>query len=711
MKAKLKSANGFVRFLLNHGEKIGIAAILAVAGMLIWSSLGRPVIEESKQPPALTTAANGAKNKVETMSWDAFPEGERTDFAKFNAGSGERVASPVKPPDYPTMHRLNEPLIPPVKLRQDPVLLTVEDPEVRPGAGLWMSSNPEAIKKNLLAAMQKAARLQQEAAEEAERMAEETGGEGGRGGRGGGMPGGYGSRSEGGRGMGMGMGEMSGMKTKDGVLVLPPAGGAQMQGFEDIQEKSWVTVLAKIPIKQQFQMYEDALATARGFNVTADMPQYIGYEVQRAEVTDEGTGEFKTIKQVIPKTIIKTMSTWPIQTPDLVNPKYIHPLLTHPLPPMVMREWGDEITHTDLPLPKPEDLMGEALEETAPPAAEEEQGDPNDVFGSAARRAAPSAMGGYGGRGEGGPGMGMPGGYGGRGEGGRGMGMPGSYGGRGMEGGRGMGMPGGYGGRGEGGRGGMGMPMGMGPAVESLPEYAWDGRTKTILFRYIDDTVEPGHRYRYRVALALKDVNVDQPAKYLDPTVTARQAKAPARHRVTEFSKPSPVAVVPSPGLTFIAQTKDVTGAEPEARIIIKSVDSANAAEIAIDDWYPRGSVLNFARKAKIIWSTLYKIDPEEPQDSPDFEFLTGLTLVDLEGGDQLGKNRNLTAPARALVMDSSGRLTMQNELAQGKTIRAYDFIMKQNAEAARAAREMEDGRGGPGGRGPGGRGGGRGGF
>lgn len=697
MKAKLKGANGFVRFLLNHGEKIGIAAILAVAGMLIWSSLGRPVIEESKQPPALQTAANSAKSKVENMSWDAFPEDQRTDFAKFNAGSDERVSKPVDPKDYPNISSINPRVIEPVKLRQDPVLLTAEDLEVRPSAGLWMSSNPEAIKKNMLAAMQEAARLQKEAAEEAERMAEEAEGEGGRGGRGGGMPGGYGSRGEGGRGMGMGMGEMSGMKTKDGVLVLPPTGGAQMQGFEEILEKSWVTVLAKIPIKQQFQMYEDALATARGFNVTADMPQYIGYEVQRAEVTDEGTGEFKTIKKVIPKTVIKTMSTWPIQTPDLVNPKYIHPLLTHPLPPMVMREWGDEITHSDLPIPTPEDLMGEAMEEAAPAAAEEEEGDSDDVFGSAARRRTVpgGAMGGYGSRGE----MG------------RGMGMPGAYGGRGMEGGRGMGIPGGYGGRGEmgrggeGGRGGMGMAMGMGPAVEELPEYAWDGRTKTILFRFIDDTVEPGHRYRYRVALALKDVNVGQPAKYLDPTVTARQAKSktPASYRVTEFSEPSPVAVVPRPGLTFVAQTKDVTSAEPEARIIVKSVDSANAAEIAFDDWYTRGSVLNFARKAKIIWSTLYKIDQEEPQDSPDFEFLTGLTLVDLEGGDQLGKNRNLTAPARALVMDSSGRLTMQNELAQGKTIRTYDFIMKQDAEAARRAREMEDGRG------PGGRGGGRG--
>ena len=55
MKAKLKGANGFVRFLLQHGEKVGIAAILAVAGMLIWSSLGRPVVEE-------TQAAAGAQH-------------------------------------------------------------------------------------------------------------------------------------------------------------------------------------------------------------------------------------------------------------------------------------------------------------------------------------------------------------------------------------------------------------------------------------------------------------------------------------------------------------------------------------------------------------------------------------------------------------------------------------------------------------------------
>ena len=693
MKAKLKGANGFVRFLLQHGEKVGIVAILALAGMLIWSSLGRPVVDATRQPPALTQEANAAKTTVENMSWESFPETDKTDFSSFNARSDERVSKPVDPTQYPPLDPINPPVIDPVMLRQDPVLVAATDLEVRPGAGLWMSSNPEAIRENMRRAMEEAERLQQEAAEEAERMAEEAEGEGRGRGR---VPGGPGGFGEGGRG-GM-MGEISGMKTKDGVLVIPPPGGAQMQGFEEITETSWVTVLAKVPIKQQFQMYEDALATARGFNVTTDQPQYIGYEIERAEVTDEGPGKFTLLKRVLPKTVIEQMATWPIQTPDLINPKYNHPLLTFPLPPMIMREWGEEITHTDLPIPTPEELMGGAeIDPSQAPKTEEPKDDPNDPFGSAARRATQPGMMGRGGEG------GM---YGGRGmEGGRGIGGYGGYGGgRGMEGGRSMGMP--MGGRGgEGGRG-MGMPGMGGAGVTELPEYAWDGVTKTLLFRFFDDTVEPGHRYRYRVRLVLKDVNADQPAKFLDPTVSARQAKEKLRYRMTDWSEPSPTAVVPRPGLTYVAQTKDLSAPEPEARLIIKSVDSANAAEIAMDNWFPRGSVLNFAQKAKIIWSSMYKIDPTKPEDSPTFNFLTGLMLVDIDGGDQLvSKNRTLTAPARTLMMDSAGRLLMQSELAQGKAIREYDFIMKQDAEAARRAREMDAG----GERGPG-RGGGRGG-
>ena len=53
MKNSLKSGNWGVRFLLLHGEKIGVAAIGVCALMLVWSALGRDNLGEDKQPERL----------------------------------------------------------------------------------------------------------------------------------------------------------------------------------------------------------------------------------------------------------------------------------------------------------------------------------------------------------------------------------------------------------------------------------------------------------------------------------------------------------------------------------------------------------------------------------------------------------------------------------------------------------------------------------
>ena len=62
MKAKLKSANGFTRFMLAHGEKLGMTAVLAVAGLLIWKSLGRERLAADKQPHE--PAAEGRRRRT-----------------------------------------------------------------------------------------------------------------------------------------------------------------------------------------------------------------------------------------------------------------------------------------------------------------------------------------------------------------------------------------------------------------------------------------------------------------------------------------------------------------------------------------------------------------------------------------------------------------------------------------------------------------------
>jgi hypothetical protein len=699
MKAKLKSANKITGFLLAHGEKLGIVAVLVVAGLLIKASLGRERLPEEKFPPQLQSQAADAQRHYEEMTWDKFPPEERVDVVALKSVPDGGVAKPVDEEKWPILpESFNPPIVPPVGLRTDPDLLAPVNLEVNAASGLWAYGDPEVIRQRALEA---AERAQKEAKEEEERRREEEEdmdrGRGGRGeGRGFGGEGGF-------RG---GYGGMSGIEmTEDGAAVIRP-NMAAAPGLP-VRNESWVAVLAKVPIKGQVEKYRDALAKASGYNDQYDMPQYIGYVVERAEITEEGQQKWVALPSVLKRTIIDAMESRPIEPPELANPKYTHPLLTWPLPPMVLRPWGDEVTHSDLPIPTPEDMYEEQMEaaeaaEQKPKEGEEE----GDEFAAQQRRerdaAAPAMGGGEFGRGAyGDQGMyGRPpmGGFGG--EMGRGMG---GYGGE---------FGGGFGGemgRGYGGYGEMAMGRGSG-AYENLPEKPWDMKTKYYLFRYYDNTVEPGRRYRYRVKLALADVNSDSPERriaerYLDPTVNTRKAEGPkdrtgkpVRYRFTEWSEPSPVAAVPQPGLIYMAQVKPSANAttEPQALVLVKSLDAEAVAEVGLADWFSRGSVVNrMGEQAQIIWSPTFQVEDRdgERRPSPEFDFVTGVTLLDFTGGEVLNRNRELLAPARALVMDATGRMSVEEELADEMPVREYKVIVETIAEERR--NRQDDDRGG----------------
>jgi hypothetical protein len=605
--------------------------------------------------------------------------------------------------------------------------LAVTDLEVHGGSGLWASANPDTVKQKMLEAaanQQKQLKEDEEERRKMEQEAAQDGGRGGRGGRGRGERGGfgYGGEGSGGRGgFGRGYGGGDFPTTKDGVMIVQPKGGVPTQGFEDIQDRSWVVVLGKIPVKKQFDAYEETLSNARGYSQQADTPVYKGYQVERSEITESGAGPWQLIeKAVTAKTITSEIAWWPgaQASPEVPgNETYVHPLLTHPLPPMVLREWGPEVTHSGLPLIRPEDMYSEAggafgQEEDESAALdsskdEKAKGD-DDPFASKKPRVPPGGM--LGGEmGAYGPGMrgGPTGGYGAgmrgaEGYGGRGPGM-GGYGGAG----------GGMYGRGEsggrGGYGGMGGYGGLNSTGEmqiELPEYQWDGRTKFALFRYFDTTALPGHRYRYRVRLVLDDVNGTDNTmeKYVDKEVSERRKKSKG-YVFTDWSEPSPIASVPQAGRVFVAEAKPSSanvGSEPEARLLVKTLDKAQLAEAALGSWFTRGAVINqMATKAQIIWSQAINPGEEEQSESPDFNFVTGLTLLDFRGGEELNKNRDLKAPASVLFMDSAGKLILKNELDDVQTVREYDYMIKSKKEGERRQKEQAEGggRGGFGGR------------
>ncbi len=688
MKSNLKGGNAIVRLLLAHGEKIGMVAIIACAFMLLWSAMGVPRLEQGKDPDTLTKQANTAEQHINDFTYESVAKTDKTAVRK--AISIDLASMKAVDPDhFPNLDPQNPYIVAPQKWRTDPELLTAEDLEVRADLGLWATANPDTIKQRKLEAL--AEQQKEKAAAEAREARERDEAQGGEGrsprGR---------SRDE------RGGGEEERPRGPNSSIVLQPGTGVELEGFEEIEAQSWVTVLARVPIKAQNRLYEDALQSARGYQQQRDMPVYMGYLIERAEVTSEGLGEWKRLATVNKKVLIQELATYPVNPQEVVASKYVHPLLTHPLPPLILKEWDDRASHSSIPLAVDEEAaameMETAMMENESSAAEDAEGEDDMGFGRTTPRPGEIPPGGYSERGGmyGGEGYGRGGMYGG--EGGYGRGGGEGYG-------RGGGMYGGEGGYGRGGGEGYGRgSYGAGSGVE-IAEFNWDGKTSDVLLRFFDNTVQPGHRYRYRVKLALQDVNDRVPIRELDKTVTARRdALKPSMRtfRLTEWSKPSPIASVPLPARLYVMRAepaKDgVYNAQPKAELLIKALNSAFAAEIALAQSFTRGTVMNLREAAKVVWSNQYNV-----QKDPEFDFTTGATLVDIQGGDKLSsKNRDLLAPARVVLMDAAGKMTIKEELKDLPTVKGYQTILESPPD------ERGGGYGGEGyGRGGGGRGGG----
>ena len=685
MASKLKGGNAVVRLLLAHGEKLWMLGIVVCAGLVVWAAISRERLEDSQSPESLQNLIKRANSHMQDNTWEkASQEGKTLNASSVSTESMKPIPHEHFPPFKQDFNRR---VLDPVQQRTDPELMALVDLEVHGDSGILATSTAKSVAAKKRKALAAEEMLEKQKLKDKQRQRDnplfdepESG-----------------SRGSYGRNQVRG-GTVAG---KSGVIIERPRDGGQLQGFEDTSAKSWVTVVAKIPIKAQNLRYQNSLASARGYLPRQDVPQYKGYFVWRTEVTSSGEGPWKKIAQVAEKQILKQQTSKTSKAPRLVNSKYQHPLLTFPLPSLLLRAWDNRITHSEIPLLEDE-TFETAESETATEEEVETRGDA-DLFGSEAPTrddqgssyAAGRGRGaGYGGEMDGGRG----GGYGGEMFGGRGGGYGGEmFGGRG--GGYGGEMDGGYGGE-MGGRGSSGLAGGgYRAAPTALPEYAWDQETEFLLFRYIDDTVTPGKQYRYKVQLALVDANNGVEEAYLDKTVTERRSALSATpsklsYRLSPESEPSPVVSVPLPARVYLASGEPARDgnfyAEPVANLLVKAYEGKVAAEVARMEDVKRGRVVNMHEQAKVIWSNKFKEDTK-----PEFNFRTGITLLDISGGESLSrKNRDLTAPARAVMMDASGRMFIQSQIDDFDTVASYNEIIEGAKSNRSPSRPEFDGGG-----------------
>ncbi len=649
MKGNLKGLGGIKGLLLMHGEKAGIALVGLLALWFVYSSLGLEGLDSRYQATSLQSEISQANNTVQNAEWPP-PDSELAPNVRYAREVAKNADPVVDSGPYAIDGGGFMPVIPPTQRRSDPPMLGAVDVEAIGGSGLFAFVDAEILKQQALKQEALADERQREAEKQAEQQRQQA--EQGRG-----------------RGGPEGRGEMGAAfdpahPDRRAIQGMTRPAGAPLQGGERIERAYWATFVAKVPVREQRKLYQDAFQNARGYDPANDFPQYVGYIVERSEVERGKPLEWQRVPvyDAQRKSILanKPVNAKGVDTsvmnklyelaqefwagggpaPEPVAEHFLgDPVLTFPLPPLVGRDWGADVTHPDIPLA----INAPPLEEEIEPLAEA----PTDpAEGAALFQSRPDEQ----------QMLRQPAGRfgGGRLRGGRGFGGEGRlpFAGREM-----MGGPreGGFGG----GRGGPGQRTSLPRGVDF-----W-------LLRFMDFTVEPGKKYKYRVKLALADPNQGMPDRTLEPAVQdrLRAANRSSVRLVEEWSDPSPTVGIPLAGTVYVAETTPANekkfNDEPVVKLMVETFDvdaDGTAVHIAKEKEFRRGYVVNMHEKME------YTGDGDRWIDTFDkYRIQTGATLLDVAGGDRL--TRDMSAPARVLLMDPSGELSIRGELDDSTSV------------------------------------------
>jgi hypothetical protein len=441
-------------------------------------------------------------------------------------------------------------------------------------------------------------------------------------------------------------------RAEDAATALRPGGAAPFRPYDPAgnvpQGQRWVVLTGLIPIEEQFQEYYEYFKTAQ-VRGPGDVPAYVGYIVQRAEVSSPDAGEPLRWSETFysGKARRDAQLDWGSasrMTQDVVDPRFLDPeqRLNFPLPPSVDRGWDESVAHDpEIPLFRSDGEMYGLGEAETLEAAEHEN--PFDVFDPTRTfYGAPANVYNWSDSDYDGP-------------------MEGSY------------MPG-----------------------------QVHGRTSYYLFRFFDFNVEPGKRYRYRVRLVLRNPNLGVEDRYLSPEMLADKQqieqevkKLGAENKVSEaraayrrwemvesdWTDPSELISVPRDSrlLAVSVQPPTRVAGEPRGNVMVVSWVKDLGIEAFREESVQRGKVANFLncrfpetkpprRPSKRLLGeeegyyqpagSLQTADASSP-----VNYLTDTLVLDMHGGERLPGKDRLNRPGTILLMDLDGTLVVRHEL------------------------------------------------
>ena len=432
-----------------------------------------------------------------------------------------------------------------------------------------------------------------------------------------------------------------------------------------------IVVQAVVPWEKQFEEYRRCLEKSQDYRVDRDVPFYIFFLVERADVTANPAADPASLKWSVPKgdkgpvynynAARKESDRWAGFPNEVLDAEYLDRALTQPAPPFIFRDLTAAMVHPDIPRV---DLFDPAAEN-----AKKDEDKPKMLGPLGGELISTDQRSPYGGQEMGRDGSGrslavfthMKYGenvFGKSGDGGS-MAYPGS-----------------------GGSGGQ--TLNVDKIAESVRKYK--------LLRFTDVTIEPGHLYRYRVKVWVEDPNHpytaatsvprDPSLQSLDEKVKVRlkevavleqkKATEPKRifHRESDWSPPSEPVGLPSVDHYYAASVKPpVFGPVRDDRPLVMSKES-EAYMVAVQwDDEKAVDVPGVAAKVKRGTSLMFKpkkVEVKHPistqvveLDSQKFELPA--VVADIRGGEPIGRAK-LPAPGEILVFDADQRWHFLND-------------------------------------------------
>ncbi|WP_153558575.1 hypothetical protein [Roseimaritima sediminicola] len=699
-------------FFAQHIEKMVLGGICVFALFLIMQGMGYPMFRDSEfEPEELQSKATEVKRNIDQPHNEAvlalLPPAEPKSYRQRIA----QLQKQIPYEEYPhtaleqlrvdsSIKRIDPALVAPIELRMTGVLASMAVKGGRetsyPAAELE-NAEPKEVEEEKPRRRERGRRGRRGGGEaeymgmgqEAMMMMSDPYGTGGEGATPDYMAGGGSGemQSMDPMGMGMGMGEaMPGMGVTRRLdpkynLGTKVTGNVQTTTTEDsrtpkrplraIPHSAWfIAGTAALPHKELVESYKNTFEKTKGYKPLRDRPIYLGYDVQRADVTG------KTVDQLADEDWVDVdgwermnfyaLNWWEGYAPDIIPADYRDPKLTALIPPLLIYDFTHFATHPKIPLKS----MAEIAREEADPLGGVELPDIFDPNAPAVPTRRPGAgMN---------PGMGME------------MGM-------GMEPGMGMGME-------------MGMGMGTARGPEKNPPEFKMVRFYDFYHPRAPNPPKPGRSYVYRLRVKLEDPNFpENPA--LTPTL--RSLSAEVFQRVvpkieaakttkkrdfvitTPWSDPSPVVQLPrriemyAGPIIEPASTKDVPVANQT--VTYERSPARAKAVVAVWDWdyalavpapmdVRPGTVLNDTLDAEVVDPLTLTIKTK-----PNSAVRTHAVVLDVTGGEplQLQEEDDLTRPGMVFVYDPvQGGLKVLQEIDDRFRFGRYTFAEDKPKQA-----------------------------